>query len=280
MNEKIIKISGGEIKAIEHISSPDSPTILALHGWLDNAASFVPLIDALPNMNWIAIDLPGHGHSFHRANNSYYHFIDWVSDVIEVIDALELNSPPVLVGHSLGGMLATVIAGLYPDSIAKLVLIDSAGLIIQDDTLALSNIRSAMDSRKLVANKQPRIHKSIELAIKARQDAGNLSYLAAQRLIHRNTELVDGGFVWRTDLRLKTGSPIRLNKVAAEQVISSITAKTLVILADEGYQTMKDSYSLFKQCYKRHILLTVDGHHHCHLENPSQTAHHIGEFLL
>ena len=280
MNKKIIKISGGEVTAIEHMSSPDSPTVLALHGWLDNAASFVPLMDILPNVNWIAIDLPGHGYSFHRANNSYYHFIDWVSDIIEVIDALDLDSPPVLVGHSLGGMLATVIAGLYPDSIAKLVLIDSAGLIIQDDTLALSNIRSAMDSRKLIANKKPRIHKNIELAIKARQEAGNLSYLAAKRLIHRNTQLVDGGFTWRTDLRLKTGSPVRLNKVAAEQIISAITAETLLILADDGYQTMKESYAMFQQCYKQHTLVKVSGHHHCHLENPSQTAQHIGEFLL
>jgi pimeloyl-ACP methyl ester carboxylesterase len=56
---------------------PDAPRVLALHGWLDNAASFIPL--ALPKLDLVALDLPGHGHSVHRHPSARYHFVDYLS---------------------------------------------------------------------------------------------------------------------------------------------------------------------------------------------------------
>ncbi|MDA8621094.1 alpha/beta hydrolase [Psychrosphaera sp.] len=282
MNSHFIKISGGDIAALKNAAydSKRSTTIIALHGWLDNAASFGPLIDSLPQFNWVAIDLPGHGHSFHRSSNSYYHFIDWVSDVIEVIDALELSQPPVLVGHSLGGMLGTVLAGLYPDKVSKLILIDSAGLVIQDDVNALVNMRAAMDSRKELVNKKSRQHSNISSAIKARQNAGGISFDAAKLLVDRNTELVDDGYRWRTDLKLRSGSPVRVNSTVAVQIIAAIEVETLIILANDGYESMKTNYSKFQSFYRNHKMVEVSGHHHCHLDNPSETSQQIAEFLL
>ncbi|WP_196492400.1 alpha/beta fold hydrolase [Psychrosphaera haliotis] len=282
MKSHFIKISGGEVAALKSavFDSNTAPTIIALHGWLDNAASFTPLINALPQFNWIAIDLPGHGHSFHRANNSYYHFIDWVSDVIEVIDALNLPQPPILVGHSLGGMLGTVLAGLYPDKISKLILIDSAGLVIQDDANALVNIRAAMNSRLDLVHKKPRHHEDINAAIKARQKAGGISLDSAKILVERNTELKDGGYRWRTDIRLRTGSPVRVNLTAAQQIIAAIEVKTLIILATDGYESMQTNYSKFQSFYRNHKMVEVSGSHHCHLDDPSETSQQIAEFLL
>jgi len=70
--------------------------VLCLHGYLDNAASFLPLMqqimqesDLLLNRRIIALDWPGHGHSDHRSEGAHYHFFDYVSDLVALF---ELNN--------------------------------------------------------------------------------------------------------------------------------------------------------------------------------------------
>ena len=53
----------GELAALSN--DRNGPRVLALHGWLDNAASFLPLVPHLGDVELVAIDLPGHGHSAH-----------------------------------------------------------------------------------------------------------------------------------------------------------------------------------------------------------------------
>src|SRR5687768_9636862 len=62
--------------------------VLALHGWLDNAMSFAPLAAVLPELEIVALDLPGHGHSAHRPSRSWYHYVDYVDDALAALDAL------------------------------------------------------------------------------------------------------------------------------------------------------------------------------------------------
>ena len=62
-----------------------STPILALHGWLDNAASFDCIAPLLKNYHIVAVDLPGHGLSPHKPKGSRYHYLDYVNDVYEII---------------------------------------------------------------------------------------------------------------------------------------------------------------------------------------------------
>lgn len=265
---------------LESSGKPNAKTVIALHGWLDNAASFVPLQKELPEYHWIMPDLPGHGDSDHRNAAGHYHFIDWVEDIVDFIDALNLSEPPILLGHSLGGMLATVIAGLFPEKIKKLVLIDAAGLVTQKVDSLVADMREAFDSRRALKNKTKRIHKHLESAIKAREAAGNIGYEAAKILTLRNIRTVEGGFEWKTDIRLRAGSPLRLSDQAAAQIISAIKAPTLILLATDGYQNIKDNYAKFAKNYANHTCVEVPGHHHCHMEFPDQIAEQLRKFLL
>lgn len=89
--------------AIEVSDQSSTETVLFLHGWLDNAASFEPLIDEMAKLNsslrYIALDLPGHGHSTH-AKSGFYPFHDYLDVLSQVI--AELKTPVHLVGHSMG----------------------------------------------------------------------------------------------------------------------------------------------------------------------------------
>ena len=88
----------------------DGLPCIALHGWLDNAGSFDRLAPLLPNSKIIAVDLPGHGLSDHRPQGTSAHFLDYVKDVAVLSDVLGLERFD-LIGHSMGGGIATLVAG-------------------------------------------------------------------------------------------------------------------------------------------------------------------------
>ncbi|HAN79843.1 MAG TPA: hypothetical protein DCQ47_00175 [Gammaproteobacteria bacterium] len=88
--------------------------VLALHGWLDNAASFSRIAPLLAGCRVVAIDQRGRGLTDHLRRP--YHIWDGVPDVIEVLEALGWDRA-ILLGHSMGAAVATIVAGAYPDRV-------------------------------------------------------------------------------------------------------------------------------------------------------------------
>ena len=104
-----------------------NPPLIALHGWLDNANSFEPLAHYLQERFYlIAIDFPGHGYSSHLPQGCYYHFMDGVFNLIQIINALQLEQVHLL-GHSMGACLASLVAGVAPERFLSLALIEGLG---------------------------------------------------------------------------------------------------------------------------------------------------------
>jgi pimeloyl-ACP methyl ester carboxylesterase len=277
MNECNIELPSGTIAGLENTHQSYQTPILAIHGWLDNAASFIPLMNELPDFNWTAIDLPGHGNSYHRPPHCHYHFIDWISDLISVIKVKYNNEPVVIVGHSLGGMLATVLAGVYPELVKKLVVIDAVGLVTQNEDAA--DIRKALDSRVAQSKKKKTKHISLSVAVKARSNAGNIKLTSAELLVTRNITEIGDGFQWKTDQRLRTSSPVRLSEQQSISIIQHIKAPTLLCIAKDGYEMVKVGYKKYKIHYPNLITKDVLGAHHCHMDEPINTAMEIKRFI-
>ncbi len=62
-----VRLELPHIELAAHLYGPeDGQPVIALHGWLDNAATFSRLAPRLPGLRIVALDLPGHGHSDHR----------------------------------------------------------------------------------------------------------------------------------------------------------------------------------------------------------------------
>ncbi len=112
---------------LRHWGDADAPMLFMLHGWIDVSASFQFLVDALKR-DWhvIAPDLRGFGLSDY-ATGSY-----WFPDYLADLDALLLHYSPIqpinLLGHSLGANVAGIYAGVRPQRIKKLVMLEGFGM--------------------------------------------------------------------------------------------------------------------------------------------------------
>ena len=108
-----INVSGYTLAA-KQWGDATKPALLALHGWLDNAATYDLIAPHLADYRVIALDFAGHGYSDHLPEGMRYHMLDNVDDVVGVADALGLESF-VLMGHSMGAGISSLLAGAFPD---------------------------------------------------------------------------------------------------------------------------------------------------------------------
>ncbi|HLQ85505.1 MAG TPA: alpha/beta fold hydrolase, partial [Salinisphaeraceae bacterium] len=111
-----------------HVAGDENaPCIILLHGLLDTGASFAPLIRALSTQimarHWIAPDWRGHGNT-DRAPEGYW-FPDYLADLDALLQAVAPNQAVALVGHSMGGQVASMYAGAQPDAVSHLITLDS-----------------------------------------------------------------------------------------------------------------------------------------------------------
>jgi pimeloyl-ACP methyl ester carboxylesterase len=99
-----------------------------LHGWMDVAASFQFVVDALAqDRPLVAPDWRGFGHSV-AAPTDGYHFADYLADLDALLDALSPDVPVDLVGHSMGGNVAMLYSGVRPERVRRLVNLEGFGM--------------------------------------------------------------------------------------------------------------------------------------------------------
>ena len=266
-----IKLPYGELAGLRW-KNATQPRVLALHGWLDNAASFVPLAEHLNGIDLIALDFPGHGHSDWWSAGHYYHFLDYLWPVLDVADQLGWQQFHLL-GHSLGGAVAAMLAAALPERILTLSAIDSFGPLSTAANATRDNLRRALHSRNSYLERASPSYPDIDSASAARAKHGNLSLTAAELLVRRNLKQTEDGWQLRTDPRLRRTSLFRFTEDQVMDLIARLTVPTTVILADKAKPDPWDSLleqrlPALQDCEIR----TLPGHHHLHMESPGPVA--------
>jgi pimeloyl-ACP methyl ester carboxylesterase len=260
--------------------------VIALHGWLDNAASFLPLSEKLVDSRpFYALELTGHGLSDHRPASTIYHLLENVVDVLAFIDEVSEGGPVSLMGHSLGGIVGALLAAASPDRIDRLVLLDSLGPLTDETRNVLPQLRKAMAKASLFKSSKMTVYPSKAMACSVRMmGVGKVDKLAASLLVERGIKEVEGGFSWTSDPRLLQPSLMRFTEAQVKSVFAGIECPLRLICGDKGY------FSDYKVLAKRLDYLKRDdealdqhlvaGGHHFHMDGDVvTTAELINEFI-
>lgn len=256
--------------------------ILALHGWLDNAASFCQLAPLLADVGYevIAIDFAGHGHSDHKAPGHFVHFIDYVLDVQEIITQLNWQRP-ILLGHSMGAAMAHLYAATNLEKIEKLIMIENIGPVPSYESgTAAKNLKEALNQWQNHTLTHKHFYPNVETALKARIKVTPMPETILKPMIARGLKKTDKGYHWRTDKRLRLRSLFRLSEEIVQDMLSAKKPPTQLILATPT------TYALsYLQVEKRIKKLAADeviklaGHHHLHMDNAAVVFAKIQLFL-
>ena len=185
---------------------PDRPKLFLLHGWMDVSASFQFLVDCFER-EWhvIAPDWRGFGLTEWAAGG--YWFPDYYADIEALLDLYEPGAPVHLIGHSMGGNIAGIYAGLRPERIAKLVTLEGLGLQRASPEAAPKRLAQWLDH----AREPPRfkLYASYdEVAARLKRNNPRLSGERADFLArHWAREIEAGQVTLRSDPRHKAINP-------------------------------------------------------------------------
>ena len=257
----------------------DGAPVLASHGWLDNAATMARLapllVEALP-LRIVSLDLPGHGLSAHE--RGHYHFVDYIADIVHAADALGWQRFSLL-GHSMGAGISTLVAGTIPERIDRCVLLEGIGPMADDPTQAARRLARSLRVEARKHDKPKRVFASLDEAAARLREAAKMEVESARVLVERGLEPVDGGFVWRADPRLRIDSRLRFSEEAVHAFLTAIRCPTLVVIASDGWPRDEAVVRARLEAVADLERVTLEGHHHVHLDRPEAVAAALIPFL-
>lgn len=240
-----------------------SRRVIALHGWLDNAASFDALAPSL-KADVVALDLAGHGHSYHRTPQSSYNIWEDLPDILRVADELQWPTFDVI-GHSRGAIIATLLAATMSERVSSTILLDG----LRSDAVPESSFCDQL-ARHLREHLAPRnegsIYSSIDHAVRVRCRATGMSETAAQPIVERALIESEQGWRWRNDPRVRLASAVKMSQTHIDATLTRFAHQPhLILLADQGVGAMLKRTGELER-WQELRMQTLAGSHHFHLE--------------
>lgn len=278
------------LHALDWPGTDDALPIVWLHGWLDNAASFSPLIPLLsyPGRS-LALDFPGHGYSSWLGPRQPYLLWETPFIVAEFIElALGRGQPYVLAGHSMGAAIAPLLAGIASDPCIEgseqaggcrgLILLDGCGPFFATDDIRERLTLYHQGLARINRRSTPPVYPDLGSAVEARLRHSDMTEAAARLIVSRGTRATAAGCVFRHDPKLKLPTAHRFAEAQVASFFRHIHCPVLLLSASAGLLASEDIAG-------RVALLAdisaevIPGGHHFHMESPELTAAAIDAWL-
>ena len=262
-----------------------APKMVLLHGWMDVSASFQFLVDALRG-DWdvYAPDWRGYGLTGWGKSDCYW-FPDYLADLDVLLSLIENSSPVNLVGHSLGGNVATLYAGVKPARVAKLVNLEGFGMQPTQPEQAPKRYARWLDELREPSGLRP-YDSFAALADRLQQGNARLSREKAGFLARHWGREEGAGVVLRGDPAHKIVNPVLYRYEEARACWQQVVAPVLWVEAaasDTPRRLGLDAAQLAERraAFRNLKLATVeDAGHMLHHDQPEAVAGLLEDFLL
>ena len=277
-------------------AAADTPPLVLLHGWMDVGASYQFVVDALPRgfaqgRTIIAPDWRGFGLTRPEPKPDYYAFANYLGDLDQLLKHCAGDRPVDLVGHSMGGNIAMLYAGVRPERVRRLVNLEGFGLPATRPAQAAQRYAEWLDALDALQGGA--------FALNTYDSADSV----ARRLVKTNPRLAPDKAAWLArhwaqpdaagrwhilgDAAHKTPNPQLYRADETLAIHSAITAPVLAVEADSDSmgRWWKDRYSLDEYHQRLQVVpdcrtaVVQNAGHMLHHDQPQAVAALIEDFL-
>lgn len=228
------RIPVGSIELCVHRCSPSSPdgrTALLLHGFMDAGGTWDHVAHRLCRAGFdvVAPDLRGFGASDWIGPGGYYHFADYVIDVSRLVEKLDPERL-FLVGHSMGGAVASLFTGTFPERVERLAILEGLGPVAMEPSLAPDRMQSWLRGMKKIDGRARYIQSVDQAAERLAIYHPNIPRAVLVDRAHKLMRRDDSDrLVWAFDPMHRTTSPSPFNVHAFCSFLQRITCPTLFV---------------------------------------------------
>ncbi len=272
MRPTSFRLHGRDYAALEWGERGGVPTVL-LHGFLDHAGGWTRVAEGLGGWR-VAIDHRGHGLSPHAGLGESYHFPDYLADLDALLSQLGTAR---LVGHSMGGTIASMYAGVRPERVRCLVTVDGLGLF---DSSTQSAERTTQFLDEMARPPVNKVFPTIEAAAsRLRHSSPALDAAWAWQLAARALRPVEGGFTWTWDARHRIRSAIPYRHDHHLQFLRRIRCPVLAVHPEHSPFARSDVDLLESAIADLRVVTVPGAGHMVHFDAPAALAAAIRPFL-
>ena len=262
---------------------PEAETFVFVHGVRDQGRSWEPFIAAIRNRGFplkhaVALDLRGHGESEWPITTRGYQHEDFLADLAGLLRHLDKEALTII-GHSLGGSMALLYAGAFPEKVRRLVLLESLGPFARSDDEVPNIIAERLKGRDYVEIPFP--YPSVEAAAESLQKKFPLipDDAAVQMALH-GTRKRGGFYRWKHDPILRYRTTTALSEGQIEAFIRRIKCPILFVYGTES-DFMRSVRGRRVKLFPNAQIVPVEGAgHHIPHERPEELAAVVVPFLL
>lgn len=277
---------------IRRWGNPDAPTLFLLHGWMDVSMSWQFVVDALAGeWNIVAPDWRGFGPSqwLHRP----YYFAEHIGDLEAILDHYAPAGKVTLVGHSMGGIVACLYAGIRPARVERVISLEGFGIAPHQPEMAPERYRQWLDQRRT----PPSLHVYADREHFARRLMKSDPYLPAGRaafLARHLARIGEGsdkrgstrhGVIWNGDPWHKNFSPYLFRLEESMAIWRQIVCPVLWVAARQSwvirdFAARPGDWEARQACFANLQERWVEeADHMMHHDQPEAVARIVEEFL-